>query len=71
MGTLASEIQAIPITQAGLKEASRLRASTNLRTPDVIHAATAMIETCSVFLTNDTGFRTVPHLPVVLLSELL
>lgn len=68
---LASDIQAIPITQAVLKEAAHLRASTNLRTPDAIHAATAMIEKCSVFLTNDAGFRTISNLPVVLLNEIL
>lgn len=68
---LASEIQAIPVTQAVLKEAAHLRASTNLRTPDAIHAATAISERCSVFLTNDADFRTVPNLPVVVLSEIL
>ncbi|MBW4694438.1 MAG: PIN domain-containing protein [Lyngbya sp. HA4199-MV5] len=68
---LASEIQAIPVTQAVLKEAAYLRASTSLRTPDAIHAATAMSEKCSVFLTNDIDFRKVPNLPVIVLSEIL
>lgn len=68
---LESDIQVIPITQSVLKEAAHLRASTSLRTPDAIHAATAISEDCSVFLTNDTGFRTVPKLPVLVLNEVL
>ena len=68
---LASDIQVVPMTQAVLKEAAQLRASTNLRTPDAIHAATAMGENCSIFLTNDTDFRRVPNLPVIVLSEVL
>ncbi len=68
---LASDLQAFPITQAVLKEAAQLRALTSLRTPDAIHAATAMGENCSIFLTNDADFRKVPDLPVVVLSEVL
>lgn len=68
---LASEIQAIPVTQSVLKEAAQLRALTSRRTPDAIHAATAMGENCSIFLTNDADFRKVPDLPVVVLSEVL
>ncbi|MBW4473068.1 MAG: PIN domain-containing protein [Stenomitos rutilans HA7619-LM2] len=68
---LASDIQAISVTQAVLKAAAHLRAATSLRTPDAIHAATAMSEKYSVFLTNDADFRKVPNLPVVALSDVL
>jgi predicted nucleic acid-binding protein len=68
---LASETQLIPISQPVLREAARLRATSNLRTPDAIHAATAMISGSTQFLTNDQGYRKIPGLPVVILDEVL
>ncbi|WP_276752095.1 type II toxin-antitoxin system VapC family toxin [Chlorogloeopsis fritschii] len=54
-----------------LRQAANIRATTNLKTPDAIHAATALSISCNQFLTNDKGFRNVPGLPVVILSEVL
>jgi predicted nucleic acid-binding protein len=68
---LSSEIQLVPITQSVLRTAANLRANTNLKTPDAIHAATAISEGCTLFLTNDNGFRNVPNLSVVILSDVL
>ena len=68
---LSSEIQLVPITRSVLKAAANLRATTNLKTPDAIHAATALDAGCTLFLTNDSGFRNVPTLPEVILSEVL
>ncbi|KYC40808.1 twitching motility protein PilT [Scytonema hofmannii PCC 7110] len=69
---LSSVIQLIPINQIILREAARLRATTaSLRTPDAIHAATAIISGCTQFLTNDQRLRTLPSLPVVVLDEVL
>lgn len=68
---LSSQVTLIPISQTILKSAAQLRATTNLRTPDAIHAATALDAGCTLFLTNDRGFRNVPNLPVVILSEVL
>jgi predicted nucleic acid-binding protein len=60
------------IEQATLREAARLRAQVrSLRTPDAIHAATALLADCALFLTNDKGFRQVPNLPVAILSDVL
>lgn len=67
----SSTIRLIPISRATLDQAARLRASTNLKTPDAIHAATALLEGCSLFLTNDPAFRRVPGLGVVVLSDLV
>jgi predicted nucleic acid-binding protein len=67
----SSEIQLVPITRPILRNAANLRATTNLKTPDAIHAATALDEGCILFLTNDSGFRNVPNLPVVILNEVL
>lgn len=68
---LSSQVSLVPISQTILKSAAQLRATTNLRTPDAIHAATALDANCTLFLTNDGGFRNAPNLPVVILSEVL
>ena len=68
---LSSDIQLVPITQSVLRTAANLRANTHLKTPDAIHAATAISEGCTLFLTNDNGFRNVPHLSVVILTDVL
>ena len=68
---LSSQIQLIPINQSILRQAANLRATTSLKTPDAIHAATALSVGCDRFITNDKGFRNVPDLPVVILSEIL
>jgi predicted nucleic acid-binding protein len=61
----------LPITQHILRDAARLRATTKLRTPDALHAATARQAGCVLFVTNDVGFRGVASLPLVLLDDLL
>jgi predicted nucleic acid-binding protein len=68
---LEGDIQLIPISQTILKEAARLRATTNLRTPDAIHAATAMNTGCTLFLSNDRGFRAIPNLSAIILQDVL
>lgn len=68
---ISSEMRLIPISQSILRQAANLRATSNLKTPDAIHAATALSVSCNQFLTNDKGFRNVPGLPVVILSEVL
>lgn len=64
-------MQLIPISQSVLRQAANLRAKTNLKTPDAIHAVTALSVRCNQFLTNDKGFRNVLGLPVVILHEIL
>lgn len=68
---LSSEMRLIPVSQSVLRQAATLRATTNLKTPDAIHAATALSINCTQFITNDKGFRNVSGLPVVVLSEVL
>ncbi|MDB9512613.1 PIN domain-containing protein [Kamptonema animale CS-326] len=67
----STRMRLIPISQSVLRNAAQMRASSNLKTPDALHAATALSINCSVFLTNDKGFRNVPNLPTVILSEVL
>ncbi|MBD0388378.1 MAG: type II toxin-antitoxin system VapC family toxin [Nostoc sp. C3-bin3] len=68
---LSSQLQLIPISQSILRQAANLRATSNLKTPDAIHAATALSLNSNQFITNDKGFRNVPGLPVVILNEVL
>ena len=65
-----TSIKMQPITTRILLDAARLRAATNLKTPDAIHAATALAAGCVQFLTNDTDYRKVNSLPVIVLKEL-
>ena len=53
------------------EDAASIRAETGLRTPDAIHAATALLAECTLFVTNDTDFRRVRRLPIVVLEDLL
>lgn len=53
------------------EDAARLRAGTGLKTPDALHAATALRADCALFITNDADFRRVQGLPIVVLDDLL
>lgn len=68
---LSSDMRLIPISQSVLRQAATIRANTNLKTPDAIHAATGLSVNCTQFITNDKAFRNVSGLPVVVLSEVL
>ncbi|HVA90439.1 MAG TPA: PIN domain-containing protein [Chloroflexota bacterium] len=59
----------ISITDVILEKAARIRATLRLRTPDAIHAATALSEGCTHLLTNDATFRRVLGLTVTLLND--
>ena len=67
----APEVDLIPTTRQLWEDTARLRAETGLATPDALHAATALRADCDLFLTNDTDFRRVRGLPIVVLDDLL
>jgi predicted nucleic acid-binding protein len=61
-----------PADRAILRRAARLRASNpKLRTPDAIHAATALVAGVSLLVTNDPAFLHVPGLAVELLNDVI
>jgi predicted nucleic acid-binding protein len=68
---LATRMQLIPISRSILREAANLRAATGLKTPDAIHAATAVASSCTLLVSNDGDFRKLPALPVVILDDVL
>jgi len=67
----SAEMQLIPATLATWEDAARIRAEAGLATPDALHAATALGAGCTLFITNDTDFRRVQGLPVVVLDDLV
>ena len=67
----AQEVSLIPATRELWEDAARIRADTGLKTPDALHAATALRAGCALFITNDTDFRRVEGLPVVVLDDVL
>lgn len=64
------DLRLAPVTQRVLEAGAHLRATlTSLRTPDAIHAATALMENCALLVTNDPAFRRVPALNTAILSD--
>ena len=59
------KVQPVPIDSAIIRKAADLRArNRSLRTPDAIHAATALTFDCEAFVTNDPAFGRILGLPV-------
>lgn len=52
-----------------LREASGLRASFSVKTPDALQIAAAKQEKCSAFVTNDRRLPKIPGLPILQLSD--
>lgn len=59
----------LPIDFAVLETAIELRVNHNLKTPDAIHAATALLNKCQMFVTNDPIFKRVTELNAVVLTD--
>lgn len=63
--------EVVPVSREVLIEAARLRSIANLRLPDAIHGATAILNGCQTFLTNDRRLAVLPGVDVTLLSEII
>jgi predicted nucleic acid-binding protein len=66
----SEELTTILLDQDIAEEAARLRAFHNIRTPDSIQMATAIIGKASFFLTNDIRLPSLPNLKTLLLDDL-
>ena len=66
-----SEVLLIPISTEILRAAAELRANHNLKTPDAIHAATAITSGCHHLIANDNGFSRLTSIDVVILDDLI
>lgn len=60
----------VPVARSVLLQAARHRAD-GLTLPDAIHAATALQQTCTHFLTNDDRFRILTGIRILMLKELV
>lgn len=60
-----------PISREVLLEAAALRARHRLRTPDAIQIATGLRYGATVAVTNDEGWRDLPLMETVILSDLV
>ncbi len=67
----ATAVRMQSITAGILRGAARMRATASLKTPDAIHAATALSVGCVQFITNDADYRKLNSLSVVVLKELV
>ncbi len=67
----AEELGLVPATLPVWEDAARIRAATGLKASDALHAATALRSGCSLFISNDSDFRRVRELPLVILDDLL
>lgn len=67
----SNELRLLSADASVLGSAARLCATAGLKTPDAIHAATALLVGSTIFITNDVGFRRAPGLSVTVLDEIL
>ncbi len=65
-----SDFELLPITIHIAEAAADLRARYGLRTPDALHIAAAISAGCDTFLTNDSSFKRVAEIGVLVLDEL-
>jgi len=63
------EVRLIPTTRAIWESAADLRARLDFKTPDAIHAASALAVKSRLLVTNDPHFRRLKDPPVVILSD--
>lgn len=64
-------LEVVPINRTILRESARLRSTINIRLPDAIHAATAILNGYETFITNDKRLEALSGIDVVVLSNLL
>jgi predicted nucleic acid-binding protein len=60
----------LPITIEVAERAAELRARYNLRTPDALQVAAAIVRRCEAFLTNDARLKRVAEIRVLTQEEL-
>jgi len=61
----------VPASETIAERAASLRAAHNLRTPDALQIATALLAGASGFVTNDVRLRSVPGVRIIVLQDVL
>jgi len=65
----STNITTYPLDSTIAKKSAELRAKFNLRTPDAIQIATAIVAKAEAFITNDERLKKVDALPVLIIAE--
>ncbi len=66
-----TSVSLVSVNDSIAEQAAVLRAKYNLRTPDALHIATALVSRCDGFLTNDKGFRRVAEITILVIDDLV
>ncbi len=66
----SADYRLVSVTSEIAISAGAIRARYALRTPDAIHAATAIMSDCDAILTNDGDFRRLQDINVLILDDL-
>jgi uncharacterized protein len=66
-----TNLEWIPVDLEVADLAARVRARHNLRTPDAVHAATAIRSQASAFVTNDPIFTRIPDFEALILDRFI
>lgn len=66
----SANFNVVPVDTVVAERAAELRAHYNLRTPDALQVAAALVAGCEAFLTNDKGLKRVTELRVLVLDDL-
>ena len=69
--TRSPGIRLVPLDLRLLRAAAHLRAATQMKTPDAIQLAAALIAGCTAFLTNDHRIPAVPGMRILLAEHYL
>ena len=62
-------VHTYPVDFVIARRAAELRAQFNLRTPDAIQIATALVAQADAFITNDERFKGVQDIPILIIGE--
>lgn len=65
-----ANVSTIAIDTIIATKAAELRATYNLKTPDALHVASAIVSGCDAFLTNDNGIKRVTDITILILDDL-
>ncbi|HMK52474.1 MAG TPA: PIN domain-containing protein [Thermodesulfobacteriota bacterium] len=63
-------LSVVPVTDDIAERAAFLRASQNLKTPDALQLATALLSGANFFLTNDQSLSSIQDVPILILDRL-
>ena len=63
-------LSVVPVTDDIAERAAFLRASQNLKTPDALQLATALLSESNFFLTNDQSLSSIQDIPILILDRL-